>query len=183
LDGRPGTLNFQLYLNNGDGTFTDVGALGHPALGHGEGRGWGDLDNDGGRTSTSRCSMAEPSVPEPGTGSARARCLRRDRAGRGGGAKGELHHLVLRLRQRRLAGHLRHRLLRHPAEHGARRARTKDSAVGERPRLYHNNRDGTFTDVSKQVGSIKLLLTMGANYGDLDNDGWRTSTSAPARRR
>ena len=45
-------------------------------------------------------------------------------------------------------------------------------AQGERPRLYHNNHDGTFTDVSHQMHLDKLLLTMGANYGDLDNDGW-----------
>jgi hypothetical protein len=43
---------------------------------------------------------------------------------------------------------------------------------GERPRLYRNNKDGTFTDVSREVGLDKLLLTMGANFGDLDNDGW-----------
>ena len=48
----------------------------------------------------------------------------------------------------------------------------KVAAKGERPRLYHNNRDGTFTDVSHQVGLDQLLLTMGANYGDLDNDGY-----------
>ena len=43
---------------------------------------------------------------------------------------------------------------------------------GERARLYHNNGDGTFTDVSKPMGLYKLLHTMGSNYGDLDNDGW-----------
>jgi hypothetical protein len=48
----------------------------------------------------------------------------------------------------------------------------KDKAVGDRPRLYHNNRDGTFTDVSRQFKLDQLLLTMGANFGDLDNDGW-----------
>jgi hypothetical protein len=48
----------------------------------------------------------------------------------------------------------------------------KEHAKGERPRLYHNNRDGTFTDVSREARLDKLLLTMGANYGDLDNDGY-----------
>jgi hypothetical protein len=48
----------------------------------------------------------------------------------------------------------------------------KAEAQGERPRLYRNNRDGTFTDVSRSVGIDQLLLTMGANFGDLDNDGW-----------
>lgn len=48
----------------------------------------------------------------------------------------------------------------------------KAGARGERPRLYHNNRDGTFTDVSARMHLDSLLLTMGANFGDLDNDGW-----------
>lgn len=48
----------------------------------------------------------------------------------------------------------------------------KGQAKGDRPRLYRNNRDGTFTDVSAQMHLDRLLLTMGANFGDLDNDGW-----------
>ena len=48
----------------------------------------------------------------------------------------------------------------------------KAHAQGERPRLYHNNHDGTFTDVSREARLDQLLLTMGANYGDLDNDGY-----------
>jgi ASPIC and UnbV/FG-GAP-like repeat len=48
----------------------------------------------------------------------------------------------------------------------------KDEAKGDRPRLYRNNKDGTFTDVSQEMHIDKLLLTMGANFGDLDNDGW-----------
>ena len=42
----------------------------------------------------------------------------------------------------------------------------------ETPRLYHNNHDGTFTDVSKAVHLDRAILPMGANFGDLDNDGW-----------
>ena len=48
----------------------------------------------------------------------------------------------------------------------------KANASGARPRLYHNNRDGTFSDVSREMHLDSLLLTMGANFGDLDNDGW-----------
>jgi hypothetical protein len=43
---------------------------------------------------------------------------------------------------------------------------------GERARLFHNNRNGTFTDVTKEAGLYKVLHAMGANFGDLDNDGW-----------
>jgi hypothetical protein len=42
----------------------------------------------------------------------------------------------------------------------------------ETSRLYRNNHDGTFTDVSKQMHLDRAILVMGANFGDLDNDGW-----------
>jgi hypothetical protein len=38
--------------------------------------------------------------------------------------------------------------------------------------LYRNNHDGTFTDVSAAMGLDKPVFAMGANFGDLDNDGW-----------
>ena len=43
---------------------------------------------------------------------------------------------------------------------------------GDLPRLYRNNRDGTFTDVTKAVRLDRVILPMGAGFGDLDNDGW-----------
>ncbi len=42
----------------------------------------------------------------------------------------------------------------------------------ERARLYHNNHDGTFADVTREAGLYKVLLTMGCNFGDIDNDGF-----------
>src|SRR5205814_10655389 len=42
----------------------------------------------------------------------------------------------------------------------------------ERPRLYHNNGNGTFTDVTKSAGLYRVVLAMSANFGDLDNDGY-----------
>jgi len=47
-----------------------------------------------------------------------------------------------------------------------------EPANAERPRLYRNNRDGTFSDVTKEARVFKVLLTMGCNFGDLDNDGF-----------
>jgi hypothetical protein len=40
------------------------------------------------------------------------------------------------------------------------------------PRLYRNNRDGTFADVTRAAGLAHPSLPMGANFGDFDNDGW-----------
>ena len=42
----------------------------------------------------------------------------------------------------------------------------------EKPKLYHNMHDGTFKDVSAEAHLDRAILTMGANFGDLDNDGW-----------
>ena len=38
--------------------------------------------------------------------------------------------------------------------------------------LYRNNKDGTFTNVTKEVGLDKVVYSMGGNFGDMDNDGW-----------
>ena len=38
--------------------------------------------------------------------------------------------------------------------------------------LYHNNRNGTFTDVTKEVGLNIPMASDGAAVGDYDNDGW-----------
>jgi len=43
---------------------------------------------------------------------------------------------------------------------------------GPKPRIYHNNGNGTFTDVTKACRLDRVLVVMGANFGDLDNDGW-----------
>jgi len=42
----------------------------------------------------------------------------------------------------------------------------------ERCRLYRNRGDGTFEDVSREMKADRALLAMGANFGDIDNDGY-----------
>src|SRR5579864_666989 len=41
-----------------------------------------------------------------------------------------------------------------------------------RSALYHNNHDGTFTDVTDKAGVGYPCWAMGAAVGDFDNDGW-----------
>jgi hypothetical protein len=52
-----------------------------------------------------------------------------------------------------------------------------NSAIGSKNALYHNNHDGTFTDVAAQMGVADVNkdgtgVSMGAVWGDYDNDGY-----------
>ncbi|MEL7424950.1 MAG: CRTAC1 family protein, partial [Bacteroidota bacterium] len=38
--------------------------------------------------------------------------------------------------------------------------------------LFRNEGNGSFTDVTKEMGLDRILTAMGCNYGDLDNDGF-----------
>ena len=38
--------------------------------------------------------------------------------------------------------------------------------------LYHNNHDGTFTDVTEKSGIKTACFGMGGAAGDYNNDGW-----------
>jgi len=40
------------------------------------------------------------------------------------------------------------------------------------PKLYHNNRNGTFTDVTRQSGLSVPMFGLGVAVGDFDNDGF-----------
>ncbi|HTD66372.1 MAG TPA: CRTAC1 family protein, partial [Candidatus Limnocylindria bacterium] len=43
---------------------------------------------------------------------------------------------------------------------------------GSRAKLYRNRGNGTFADVTRDARLDRVLHGMGANFGDLDNDGW-----------
>jgi enediyne biosynthesis protein E4 len=44
--------------------------------------------------------------------------------------------------------------------------------VPSTPALYHNNRNGTFTDVTQQAGLAIEMYGLGVSAADYDNDGW-----------
>ena len=41
-----------------------------------------------------------------------------------------------------------------------------------KPRLFRNNGDDSFSDVTEETGLYRAMSPMGANFGDLDNDGF-----------
>lgn len=46
-------------------------------------------------------------------------------------------------------------------------------ALAFTPKIYKNNRNNTFTDMSDALGfGNRVCYAMGSNFGDLDNDGW-----------
>ena len=47
-----------------------------------------------------------------------------------------------------------------------------DEYMKECNMLWHNNHDGTFTDVSRETGTCETLWGWAAKWGDFDNDGW-----------
>jgi hypothetical protein len=47
-----------------------------------------------------------------------------------------------------------------------------DEYMKECNMMWHNNHDGTFTDVSKETGTCATLWGWAAKFGDFDNDGW-----------
>jgi hypothetical protein len=54
-----------------------------------------------------------------------------------------------------------------------------------RNRLYRNLGAGRFVDVARETGLDRVVMTMGANYGDIDGDGWLDmylGTGAPSYR-
>ncbi len=157
-----------LYHNNGDGTFTEVTEPAGlrtcwPSLG----ACWGDYDNDGypdlflsnplGRPSlhhnngdgTFTDVSREAGIGEPALGFVTMFCDYDD--------DGWLDIVqFVWCRYEDMIYSLRH-------GHGP--------PGGSPLRIYHNNRDGTFTNVSREVGINESWGTMSGAAGDLNNDG------------
>ncbi|HXH28334.1 MAG TPA: VCBS repeat-containing protein, partial [Candidatus Polarisedimenticolia bacterium] len=169
----------ELYRNNGDGTFTDRSAdLGDAILGYVKGVAWGDIDNDG-RPDLYVSILGGDNRLYHNDGPRRPAGPRgedwrfTDVAGKAGTRgpengfatwfwdydnDGWLDLLV--------AGYRITDMGDIAALYLGRPTRT------ELPRLYHNEHDGTFRDVTAAMRMNRVALSMGCNYGDLDNDGW-----------
>ena len=158
----------ELFRNNGDGTFKDVAAeLGVDDIGFVKGLVWGDYDNDG---------MLDLYISH----------LNGDNA--------LYHNEGGHFREVAAEAGVREPYVSFPTWFwdydndgwqdifvaGFDMANLDDMAAiyldlpfgAETPRLYRNRGDGSFTDVAAAVGLDRVILPMGANFGDLDNDGW-----------
>src|ERR1700722_1227681 len=175
------TLSSALYHNNGDGTFTDVtdkaavGGEGH----YGQGVAVGDYDNDGypdlyvtgyGRAilyhnngnGTFTDVTAKAGVADEGGWSTSAGWFDYDK-------DGWLDLVVTNY----IEWSPKSNLWCGEKRPGYRSYCNPGNYKGQKTKLYHNNHDGTFTDVSESSGIGKPESKgMGVVLADFNNDGW-----------
>ena len=162
----------ELFRNNGDGTFTDVAPeVGLDHVGFVKGAVWGDYDNDG-RLDLFLSQMGEPNVlyRNESDGSFT------DVTAQAGVAEPLLSFPTwffdydndgwLDLMVATFADFGGTALSSVVADY------LDLPTVNSRCKLYRNRGDGTFEDVSARTATGWVLLAMGANFGDIDNDGW-----------
>jgi len=164
-----------LYHNNGDGTFTDIAPqIGLDHLGYVKGVAWGDYDNDGwpdlyiSRNGQTNILLHNDGKKKPNGGWSFT-----DVTAKAGVAE-PVYSFATWFWDYDNDGWLD--LLVAPFKVPA-RPEIAAFELGlpnqvEHPRLYHNNHDGTFTDVTKQMHLDRAMVVMGSNFGDIDNDGW-----------
>ncbi len=169
-----------LYLNNGDGTFTDAAAaMGLEVNAYVKGADWGDVNDDGWPDLyVSVLGGANRLYMHPGDALADDAVFTERAAA--AGVEAPRFSFPTWFWDYNQDGHddlfvsgYDMRYLQRVAEAVAAEYVGRSlSPLVERPRLYRNNGDGTFTDATEEAGIDKIMFGMGANYGDLDNDGY-----------
>jgi hypothetical protein len=177
IPGSGETNPCQLFHNNGDGTFTDVAAtVGLAASGWVKGAAWGDYDNDG-LPDLYVSRLFEPNLLFHNDGPVGGGWRFTDVTARAGVAE-PLSSFTCWFFDYNNDGWLDLFVASCPAEdfsHVAGQVAADYLGLptrAETPRLYLNNRHGAFTDVTREARLKRPLYTMGANFGDIDNDGW-----------
>lgn len=168
----------QLFRNNHDGTFTEIGAIsGLAELGFVKGVAWGDYNNDG-RPDLYVSVMYGKNHLFRNDGPRDAKDIRAgwrftDVTKQAGVDKQDNSFATWFFDYDNdgwpdlfVAGYS----LEESSDVGAFEMGKPTHA--ELPKLYRNMHDGTFKDVTSDVHLDRVILTMGASFGDLDNDGW-----------
>jgi hypothetical protein len=163
-----------LYRNNRDGTFTDIAVqAGIDSMGFVKGVAWGDYNNDG-RPDLYISRKGAPNVLLRNDGPDKTRGWRFTDVTAAAGVSEPIQSFATWFFDYNndgwldllVTGYYIDTLADIPAFH------LGLPNKAEVPRLYRNRGDGTFRDVTKEVGLDRVILTMGAGFGDLDNDGW-----------
>jgi hypothetical protein len=163
-----------LYRNNHDGTFTDIAPqAGLADMGFVKGVAWGDINNDG-RPDLYISRKGAANVLFRNDGPDAARGWKFTDVTQAAGVGEPIHSFATWFfdydndgwLDLLVTGYYTETLADIPAFH------LGLPNKAEVPRLYRNNGDGTFRDVTKAVGLDRVILAMGAGFGDLDNDGW-----------
>ena len=178
----------ELFLNNGNGTFTEVSLrVGIDLDAFVKGVTWGDINNDGLPDLFASVLFGPNKLFVNRGGTSIADWRFEERAGPAGVEKplasftswfwdfdqdGWDDLLVLSYDIR--DSHSLHAAVAREYLRRGQPGRDGTSPYGvESSRLFRNNRDGTFADVTRRAGlEDKVIFAMGANFGDLDNDGW-----------
>lgn len=179
--GRGITVRNALYRNNRDGTFTDVTEkAGVPGTGYGLGCVWGDYDNDG--WPDLFVTQYGKNVLYHNNGDGTFTDVT-DKAGVGGMEFGTWFHSGATFfdydRDGKLDLYVGGYVALPPdgrryCDLGGVQSSCAPSAYeGSAPLLYHNNGDGTFTNVTKAAGIYGMSgKNLSVQAGDYDNDGW-----------
>jgi len=168
-----GTHPGELYRNNGDGTFTDVAAdVGLDVIGYVKGVAWGDINNDG-RMDLYVSVYDAPNKLFRNEGADEDAQWRFTEIGAAAGVQAPMESFPTWFWDYDNDGWLDLFVSGWRASAGDVAAEYLGrSPDAEMPRLYRNDRDGTFTDVTEEARLDRVLYSMGSNFGDLDNDGW-----------
>jgi len=170
-----------LYHNNGDGTFTDVtNKAGVPGTGFGLGCVWGDYDNDG--HPDLFVTQYGRNVLYHNNGDGTFTDVT-DKAGVAGMEFGTYFHAGATFFDYDRDGKLDLYVggyvafppgaQRHCKLAGLTSSCPPSAYEGSPSMLYHNNGDGTFTNVTKQAGMYQPNgKNLAVGVGDYDNDGW-----------
>ncbi len=178
----------ELFRNNGDGTFTEISRqVGVNVDAFVKGAVWGDYDNDG-KLDLYVSALLEPNLLFHNLGPDSSGVWRFEEVAAKAGVQEPLHSFPTWWFDYNNDGWLD--LFASGFEIDYISITVDDIAReyldlptrAEKPRLYRNNGNGTFTDVTREAGVYRILYTMGCNIGDLDNDGWLdfyAATGAP----
>jgi len=165
----------ELYRNNGDGTFTDVAAAsGVDHAGFVKGVAWGDYDNDG-RPDLYLSRLEESNLLFRNAGPGKGGEWRFEDVTSQAGVSEPRESFPTWFWDYDNDGDLDLFVASYTAESSMEKVAADYLGLanpGETPRLYQNNGDGTFSNVTAVARLNRVLVAMGINFGDLDNDGF-----------